>query len=188
MINLLPPEDRQILFYEQTKRLAMILGNVVLLSMVCMILILLSVYFFIAGNSNGQVFLLRQITRDYQTSDFVGFKEIITKYNTVLPQILSFYDDERYYSDALGVIYSIPKPDGLSILNFSLGEEKSTGNEKGISVSISGNSSTREYLISYRDNILKEISIKNVSFSPESWVNQQNIKFSVTFDVIKNGK
>ena len=274
MINLLPQKDKQILFEVQTKKIVIILGSIVAIFLTCLIFVLLSIYLFISGEFNYQKFSLQQITKESQSVDFSTAKSSIQRYNTILPEVNIFYEEEKYFSDALITIYSIPRPAGVSfssiyadgdnqtqtisnqqnkfvgidgsvynisdvqeISDYKVGDKLELQNgadlkqlnnaeqikeankiivvgftndgnivaqlddnfcvsvapkkadkvfsikeKKVISISIAGTCDTRDDLIAYENNIEKESAIENISFSPESWINSQNINFKVMFD------
>ena len=179
MINLLPPKEKQALFSEQVSKLSIILQSTVLICLICLVFILMSVYFFISGQEIFQRFYFQQTKNQYQSPSSAKFKDAIQKYNATMPQIFSFYQKEKYFSSALNTIYAVGEPQGLSLLNFSLSD-----NGPVISVSVSGTSATRDDLVAFENNLEKNPEIKNVSFSPESWLNPANINFNVKFDLI----
>lgn len=193
MINLLPPKEKEILFSEQKKRLAIILGMSVLIFLICLVFVLLSIYFLVSGEANLQNFSLQQATKDYQSSNSVNLGHVIQKYNMILPKIHSFYAGERYFSDAFNIVYAVQKPDGVSFADISMDDSQNNpaGNKSAnnkISVLISGTSSTRADLIVFQNNLLGKTSIENVSFTPESWISSKDIDFNVKFNLNPNGK
>jgi len=188
MINLLPPIEKDALYLEQVKKLVVILAITILSFLVSLVLVLLSVYFFALGEVSLQNFSLQQATQNYQSPDSASFEALIQKYNKILPQVYSFYTNEASFSEAINSIYSVSKPEGVSFLNVSLNGAKQDAQKNEISVSITGSSDTRDNLISFQNNFLKTPLIKNVSFSPESWINSKNINFNVTFDLIEDAK
>ena len=157
-----------------------------LIPLICLVFVLLAIYFFVSGDISSQNFLLNQSTQEFKSPDFSGLQTTIDKYNEILPMILSFYQKQESFSDILSTINSISKPDGLSVVNISLSDDKK--NTGKIIVAISGVSPTRDNLLEYKNNISKEPAITNVLFSPESWINPKNINFSVAFDINNNGK
>ena len=196
MINLLPTKEKEILRGEQTTKLVIILGITILSFLICLTLVLSSIYFFVLGEANSANFSFQEVAKKYQSPDFTALQAVIQKYNKILPQVYSFYSGEKRFSDALNIIYAIPRPDGLSFLNLSLDGTKQDGpkgtlgvsDKKEIFVSITGTSVTREALVTYQDNLAKEARIENVSFSPESWINSKNINFNVSFSLFENGE
>ncbi len=185
MINLLPTKEKEILLVEQTTKLAMIWGIIVLSGIVCLIFVLLAIYFYALGEIKSQSFYLQEAQRSYQSPDSATFKSVIQKYNKILPTVSSFYNDEKSFSEALNTIYAISRQEGVLFSSLSLDTTKQDTNKRGIVVSIIGTSVTRENLIFFQSNLLKEKTIENVFFSPESWINPQNTNFNVTFNLIE---
>jgi hypothetical protein len=179
MINLLPPEEKQKLFLEKKKKLAIILGTVILVSLICLTLILLSIKFYILAETDEQRNMLKQAIQEKQTSDFINLSSIIQKYNGTLDQLDSFYKKEIYFSQTLEIITDVPSPKGLYLTNFSFSRDKSGV----VQASVSGISNTREDLLLFKKNIEEDKKIKNPYFSPGSWINQKNVNFSLTFEI-----
>jgi len=188
MINLLPSEEKQKLLLEKKKKLIIIFGIVFLVGLICLILILLSIKFYILADTDYQKSILAQEQKSYQTTDFVNLNNTVKKYNIILAQLDSFYKKEIYFNQALDVITSVKTPKGLYLKNFSLNR-----NANGtIQASVSGVSDTRENLLIFKKNIEEGSegypNIKNPSFSNESWISPKNVKFSVTFEIGQNEK
>lgn len=181
MINLLPLEEKQKLLLVKKERLAIIWGIVVSVFLVCLILILLSIKFYILTETDYQENILQQTEREDQTPDFINLNSVIQKYNVSLAQADSFYKKEIYFSQALQIITGVPSPKGLYLTNFSLSR-----NETGmVQVSVSGVSDTRDNLLIFQKNIEDNQDIKNPYFSPESWISPKNVNFSLTFYLSK---
>jgi len=178
MPNLLPPKEKKSLQLEQVKKLATILGFVTIISLICLVFILLSIKFYILSNVDGQKFLLQEAKKKYQVSDFAEFKDVIDKYNGILPEVLSFYKKEIYFSDMLDVVSQLQRPEGLYFNKIYINGET----EDKIKVIISGFSGTREDLLLFQKRAQEEPKIKNISFSPESWINSVNVNFNLNFE------
>jgi len=179
MINLLPPEEKQKLLILKKERLAMVLGIVVLVALICMTLILLAIKFYILMDTDYQRSILSQADKSQQASGSAGFNAIIKKYNVILVQLDSFYTKEIYFSRAMDIINGVEKPKNLYITNFSLIRDK-TGK---IQMSLYGISDTRNNLLTFKNNIERDKGIINPSFSPDSWIRPKNANFSLTFEI-----
>lgn len=178
MINLLPQREKDELFLKRIKNLVLVLGNVIIIFLVCLTLVLLSVKFYILAEVDNAKFLLQNTQDQYQTPDIEKLKNAIEKYNNTLPVVLSFYQKKIYISDVLAAISEIQRPEGLHFTAISI--EGKTENK--IKISISGTSDTRENLIAFQKNLGGQGLIKNVSFSPESWINPIKANFNLTFE------
>ena len=191
MINLLPPKEQEELKLEAKKKLVMVLGNVVIVSLICFFLVLLSLKFYILGEIVSQKAILDYAERQYQTEDFLFFKQIMEKYNKVLVKIDSFYKKKANFSHPLKYILEIQKSDGLYFTDINMDKVRE---DNKIKVSIHGISDTRDNLLTLKNNIENSLSlnldqskgIKNVYFPPNNWIKSKNINFHFTFDYQNN--
>jgi Tfp pilus assembly protein PilN len=174
MINLLPQNEKNNLFLKRIKNLVIILGAVITICLICFILILLSLKFYILADVGYQKLLLQDTQEKYQSPDITTLKDTIQKYNKLLPSILSFYQKRIYFSDTLDVISEIERPQGLYFTNISINESNKIG--------ISGFSPTRDDLITFQKNLEKQGKIKNISFSADSWINPTKVNFNLTME------
>jgi hypothetical protein len=181
VINLLPPEEKNKLKLERVKSLAIILSGMVLISLICFFLILLSVKFSILSKVGNQEVIFQQVEKGYRSEDSANLKDAIKKYNEKMPQVLAFYQNQVYFSDILADISEISTPQGIYFTNIFLDGQKSEGS---VAVAIHGKSDSRSSLILFKKNIEAQGKIKNVSFSPESWISPTNISFSLNFDFL----
>jgi len=184
MINLLPQEEKQKLFLAKKEKLAAIYGIIVLISLLCLTLVLLSIKFYILADTDYQKYALKQAKQLSENKALTDLNVVIEKYNGTLAQLDSFYKKEIYFNQALETITNIPVPKGLYLNNFSLDR-----NEDGsVKASVSGISDTRDHLLTFKKNIEDSAEIKDSYFSPESWISPKDISFSLTFEIYKNGK
>jgi hypothetical protein len=179
MINILPLEEKQKLLVEKKKKLTIIFGIVFSVGLICLILILLSIKFYILAETDYQKNILMQEQEEYQTADFINLNNAIKRYNLILTQLDSFYKNEIYFNQALEIITNIKRPDGLYLKNFSLDRDVNGI----IKTNISGISDTRDNLLIFKKNIIEDKNIKNPSFSNESWISPKDVKFSLTFEI-----
>ena len=184
MINLLPPEEKQKLLLEKKEKLSLVLWLTVLVFLICLILILLSIKFYILAESDGSEYSLDQIKKQTQSPAFIDLNSAVQKYNKILSRVDSFYAQEIYFNKVLDAITKVPSPAGLYLTNFAL-----TRDDKGLVVAgVSGISNTRDNLIIFKQSIESDAYIKDSYFSPESWISPQNAKFSLTFKVTDNSE
>ena len=107
MINLLPPKEKEVLFMEQTRKLVVILGTIVLIAIVCLVLVLLPVYFFVLGDVESQKIFLKEAEDKYKTEDFENYRNIIANYNKSFPRIISVYESSVKMGDVMNNVYFI---------------------------------------------------------------------------------
>lgn len=183
MTNLLPPEERGELILKNRERLAIVLGLIVLIFLVCLILILLSIRFYILTNVISQKNILNQVENNYKTPEFIKFKDTIQKHNNNIIRINSFYEEEIYFSPILKIISNIPHPDGVYLTELSLNRDNEN---KKLDITVSGFSNFRENLLVFKKNIEENKEIKEPYFSPESWTNPQGVRFYLAFKIYQN--
>lgn len=181
MLNLLPPAEKKILALERRKRLSVILCFEFLTFLVCILLVLLAIEFYILGEIAEQNSLLYQVGDEKRSSEFLYFKDTLQDYNRKLILISSFLDEQRFSGNALRILLSVERPSGLSFTGLSMQPKDKSDRMK---VSISGISDTRDNLLIFKDNIESEKGIENANFSPECWISPKDIKFSLTLDII----
>ena len=82
-------------------------------------------------------------------------------------------------SNALKMILEIQRPPNLYLTNLSLTRDE---NQK-MNIMAIGVSQSRDDLLAFQKNIEVNKEIKNPYFSPESWVNAENVAFKLTFEI-----
>lgn len=184
MINLLPQKEKEILSLKATNNLVIILGVIVIISVICMILASLAVKFSILNQEVPQKFLLEEAERKYQSPEIISLKETIQKYNKEMPKVLSFYESGLYFGDALYKISVIKKSEGLHFNDISLDGKTYVDR---IKVAITGVSDSRDDLLAFQKEIEQYKEIKNIYFSPNSWINPTKSNFNLTFEFYENG-
>jgi hypothetical protein len=182
MINLLPPKEKEALGLEIKKNLLITLAGEVLVFLICLILVLFSLKFYVLGEADSKGIFLEQYKKTYQTEDSLAVKRTIQNYNAELQQTSSFLSKESYFGDAIKTIAGIQKPRGLRFTGLAL----SRADGGGISVSVSGQAASREDLLAFKGSIENEKKIASIYFSPESWIKAVNADFSLNFKFLKN--
>jgi len=187
MINLLPPKEKEQLMFESNKKLTIVIGNMVLISLISLILVLFSLKFYMLEELAYQKGNLSSIEKDYQSKDFILAKEDMQKYNGIIIKMYNFYNNQNKMSDALTIVSKIERPKGLYFKSINV-----ESLDKDINVKIIGFSDTRENLQSFKNN-LEEVQsgqtsnkIENVYFPPYVWLKARDIDFNLTFKIIKN--
>ena len=71
MINLLPPQEKEKLLLEKTQKLVIVLTNSFIISLICLILILLSLKFYILKELAKKSSVLYDIKEENQAKDFL---------------------------------------------------------------------------------------------------------------------
>lgn len=173
MINLLPQNQKNELLFKRTGRLIMVLGITFLIFLVCLVLVLFSLKFYLLIDVFTQK---EQATSQKDFSELAKTKKEIGDYNTKISSFKSFYEKQIYFSKMLESIFKIDIPSGVNIIYLS-SEKK--GNK--IESTIYGYSDLRDNLILFKNNIEKEKSIINPYFSQDSWTRVDKINFYLNF-------
>lgn len=184
MINLLPPKEKNNLQLEWIKNLIVVLGGDLIVFLISLSLVFLSIKFYILSQVEHQNFLLKEAEREYNSTIILDLKNNIKDYNDKLVLVGQFYKSQTYFSDALKIISDVAQPEGLRLTGLSLDGKKYFDQ---IEIKISGFSGTRNDLLLYQDNLLRQKRINSVYFLPESWINPSDINFSVTLNFKPNG-
>ena len=180
MINLLPPIEKEEQLLNQYKKLTIVLGSVVTISLVCLVLILFALKFYILGEMNYQRIIFESTKSKYQTKDFLFFSDLIQKYNKTIGKVNDFYNKRVYFSDALETLLKTQRPPGLFFHRIAI----TTGaQDNKVKVMLSGVSENRDNLLLFRNSIKNTPAIENTYLSPESLVRPTNVNFYLTFDL-----
>ena len=180
MINLLPPKEKEELLLQKNRNLTVVLGSMAIIVLICLTLVLLSLKFYILQNISSQKSAIEDVKRQYQTADFMSLKDSIQEYDSKLTKIDNFYKKQTKFSDALKTIAQIQRPDGVTFGNIVLEKSDTAGKVK---VSIYGQSTIRDGLVLFKDNLGKENSVSNLNIPADNWIKPTNISFNLTFDV-----
>jgi hypothetical protein len=182
MINLLPIQERQKIYQKKKERLVIVLFVIAIVSLLSFALVLLSIKFYILADADYEKNILEQTRKNIQTEEFVKLNNTVKEYNKIFLRLDNFYKTELYASGAIEAILNIPKSGDVRFTNFLINRDE-MGN---IQAGVSGVSATRDGLLDFRKNIEGVPAIKGVAFSPESWISPKDVKFSLTFQIVKN--
>jgi len=178
MINLLPKEQ---------KLEISILRQFILISiwefLIASFLISLILIFLLVKIPIQEEIKVTQISLAEKEKELSLNKELekkIENFNLSLSQIYSFYQNQIIFSEVLEkIIQTIPQGIYLTNLNISLSEKKG----EPLNVSLSGFSPNRDLLLSFKENLEKEVSFSEIFFPIETWTKKENINFSLTFKI-----
>ena len=171
MINLLPPQERKVLLEEENYKLVWILGVLILISLLALSLVLLSVDFYIEGQSQSQKILVDLKRKEF--SQLQPIQEKLALINKNLCQLDSLYQQQVRLTKLLEDVSS-KLVSGMYLTNFSY-------RRNGSRVEISGFSKKRDVLSEFRARMEGEKQFKNVYFPLSNWVESENINFKTTF-------
>jgi Tfp pilus assembly protein PilN len=177
MINLLPPQEKEILKQEEKYKLVLILGILFLIFLICLILILFSIRIFISGEVEVQKILLNQEEERFKGTQIQNLEEKITSFNQILSKLNSFYSRQISLTEILEKI-SKDLPSGAHLTTLSFNSENNQ-------VSLSGFSPSQEILLEFKKNLEKEENFQKIYFPLSNWVKLTDIDFIITFQIKK---
>jgi hypothetical protein len=180
MINLLPLKEKRELVFVKRNRLFIVLGFAFLIFIICFILVLFSIKFYILKERVDQKIATDEVYLKYKTVDVSALENSLKNYNSSISKLKVFYKDETFVTNALKIISGIQMPKDLYLTDIFLDRKDL---QKEVYAELIGFSGDRESLLVFRDNIEKETRIIDPIFSPESWTNSENIKFNLKFKI-----
>jgi Tfp pilus assembly protein PilN len=182
MINLLPPAEKEILTQEETWKLTVILGILVLVFLVSFSLILFSIKTYLAGEVEVQEIFIDQRTKELQNPQMESLQKNLINFNQTLIQLESFYRGQFKVTEILEKISRIlPSETYLTNLSISLQSDKK--GKRQVNCNLSGFASTRETLLKFKENLEKEEIFEEIYFPPANWVKPSDINFTVNFKI-----
>ena len=152
----------------------------VLIFLIFLILVLFSVKFYVLTQAEYQEEILTSVKNNYQTPDFLFFKDVIQKQNLSLKIADAFYKKESYVSDILKIISEINRPAGIRVHDITVSRQAQSGI---MLVTMSATSDTRDNLVAFKNVIEKDKRIKNLYFPPNNWIKSSDVSFNMTFEV-----
>ncbi len=175
MINLLPPEEKEILLKERQFREILILEVLIFLFFVLFILILFSIKLELKGEILFQKAVLEQKQLISESSKIKALEQKINSSNQVLSRLTAFYQDDFYLSDIFEEI-SKTIPSRMYLTNFSYNREKKE-------ISLSGFSPNRQILSEFKENLEKSSRFNKIYFPASNWIKPADIDFFVSFEI-----
>ena len=183
MINLLPPQQKEILKDQQYVRLLLILGTMVIVFLLSFLLIALSLRIYLQGEVSFQKALLVSFQESTEQSILQELKDR----NNAVQNVLSFYNTTTTLTPLFEEVAGALPPE-LSITSFSYTPGSQT-KKKGISketrahLKLAGLAPTRKGLLVFRENLQKSALFENMVFPPSNWVTPRDIIFSIEMDM-----
>ncbi len=181
-INLLPKEERQNLSNKKREKLSVVLGMILVISLVAFAMVLLALKFYILQELVVQQSILSDAQHQNEDPSISSYTALIKKYNNDLAKADTFYKNQSYTSSILQTMLSINPANSISIADLSM---KKADDNTGFNITISGTADTRDNLILFKDALGENNKIKNVYFSPDSWIKPDNVNFYLTLEVLK---
>ena len=173
MINLLPPQYKEEIKAEETKRVIIALGLLILLALFCLIIILvfLKIYLLIqVGSQKGNLELLN---KERQDSRIELIQEKIENANKKISEIDDFYNKKVNIVETIEELNRLT-PEGIYL------KELSYSKKDPPQIILAGFAPSRENLVQFRENLQKKEGFKcdEKCFPPSSWIEPVNINFT----------
>ena len=175
MINLLPPEQKQILLSEEKFRMVLILGIIILAFLVSFIFILISIKISLSAEMTIQKINFEQREKELGDPAFREIENKIISANAVFSELGSFYHEQRDSVVVFEKIFNVLPP-GVYLNSLSF-------NQVSSQAFIAGFAPSREILLKLKENLEKETSFSGVSFPPTDWIEPIDINFSLNFKI-----
>ena len=181
MINLLPPEEKQILLETRQWKTVLILGFIIFIFLVSLALIFASINISISSKVSAQKVILAVKEKDLKADDIQGLEGKITQINQSLKELDSFYRESPSFTGFLDKISDL-LPGGISLKNISI--NPITKENNSFQISLSGYASSVEDVILLKENLKKEESISQVYFPQDVWLQKQDFIFNASFRAV----
>jgi len=179
MLNLLPQKEKEELIQEESFKLILILGILILIFLICLSLILFSIGISIGGQLAIEKALLSQ--KETEISHLRDLEKEIKNLNLTFSKLDSFYQKNPNFVKILEITSkTLPPGTYLTSFNFNLpAKDKKYLGE----VILNGYSPTREILLEFKKNLEQEELFQEVYFPPANWVEPTDINFTVNFKI-----
>lgn len=180
MTNLIPPIQKQKLFWERIEKMVFIVWFLVFFFILCLVLVLFSIKTYANSQFQSEKATALQSKGEFSSAKVEEFKKKIDLVNSQIIKIDSFYNEKIYFSEILEEI-SFILPDRIYLKEISL----IVDSDKNIKTSLQGFSPDRESLFNFREILEEKNEFINISFPPSSWIEKYDINFSVSFEIKK---
>jgi len=179
MLNLLPQKEKEELIQEESFKLVLVLGILILIFLICLSLILFSIGISIGGQLAIEKALLSQ--KETEISHLRDLEKEIKNLNLTFSKLDSFYQKNPNFVKILEITSkTLPPGTYLTSFNFNLpAKDKKYLGE----VILNGYSPTREILLEFKKNLEQEELFQEVYFPPANWVEPTDINFTVNFKI-----
>jgi hypothetical protein len=162
----------------------LILGGAAIFLTVCLILILMSLNFYLLGNLVYEKESLQSLEKQYQTDEFVTQRDFLRRYGLVLRAANHFYQHTLFASDILAFAASIQQPAQVAVTDINI---ERISDKAAFKVMVNGTSQTREALLNFKQ--ILEVSteqnsgtITHIDFPAENWIKPTNIRFRFSYE------
>lgn len=175
MINLLPPQEKQILLKEKQFQEILTLSAIILVAFSFLSLMLFLIKIDLSGRLSLHQEIWQQKNKEFEISEIKNLEQEIGFLNQILPKLDSFYQDKFYLINVLEDLAQTLSSE-LYLTNFSYRNEEKE-------VSVSGFSPSRTVLLEFKKALEVKENFKEIYFPSSNWINPADIDFTVTFKI-----
>lgn len=171
MINLLPPIEKEKRTQEKVLKLIWVLGILIVASILCLGLILLSIKFYIANQIISQDAFIEMERQ--KNSQVQVLQKKINSVNISLLELNNFYQNQFAISRFLEQFSSLIQSN-IYFENFSYQSEDSR-------ITLSGFAPDIDEVYKFRETLRERENFKETDFIIPDWLQQKGINFRVIF-------
>jgi len=175
MINLLPPIEKEKRTQEKILKLVWILGILIVASMLCFVLILLSIKFYIADQIISQDTFIEMERQ--KNSQVQVLQKKINSVNISLLKLNNFYQNQFAVSAFLEQFSSLIQSN-MYLENFSYQSE-------GSRIILSGFAFNIDQAHKFREALREQENFKETDFTIPDWLQQKGVNFRASFNLKK---
>ncbi len=173
-LNLLPPQEKELLGLERARRQIMLYGSSILLALFGFIALLGFIWFFILIQLKSYSQSLQNIEASFQGQGVDRQKQLIADFNQYLAKLDQIQKNHQYYSPALTELANII-PSGVRIDSLSIDEDKQ--------VSLAGFAPQRTQVLMLQDSLEKSKFFTEVEKPLANLIKQTDINFNFKFNL-----
>ena len=181
MINLLPENEKKELRLEQIWKQLTVALSLFLLFFLIFIGFLYFINFYISQQLLAVKRDISNAQREINGTEYRNFEATVLTTNRNLGNINNFYRSQISVIDFFNKLTPLI-PDAVYFTNISISKSSVVLNGKRIAaldVKLTGRAKDREQVYLFFNNLKKEKTFKSFYFSPQSWVQPKDVKFSL---------
>jgi len=173
-LNLLPPQEKEILAHEENRRWVVYYGSAVILILLVFLGLLGAIWFGINIQLNSAVNALDSIKTSFKGQNLKTQQTAIVALNKYLARIENIQKNQKDYSSLLILLTNLI-PEGVRLESFSVDEKDAA--------TLTGFAAKREQVLALQENINNSGLFEKVESPLSNLVKQTDIEFTFTFNL-----
>ena len=150
--------------------------------------ILVSINIYLQSQSQSQVIIFEEASKQFRGSELRGLEQEITSLNRSFTSLKEFYASKPYLiADVLEKINKVV-PEGIFLDEISFSVSANAEQEKSATTTaqifLSGLAVKRSLIFDFKRNLEAQSFFDEVYFPPEDWVKPENARFSVKLKIV----